>query len=88
MQITKSELEIIEKAVKHMGENYVYTAEQRDTSYQQWNKGANKWGIAQQGGTGIMKMLQWYHHRYKPGSKEWRPTIIIKAVIESYGDNT
>lgn len=54
-------------------------------SYPQWAKGGDRaWMPLREGGTGIMRVLMWYHHVHKPGSKEWRPKIIIKAVKEEY----
>ena len=58
-----------------------FTKEQRDFSYQKWAKGGKGWFLARQGGVGVMLMLCWYHHIYKLGSAEWRPKIIINALI-------
>ncbi|MHA1285840.1 MAG: hypothetical protein ACTSPB_00425 [Candidatus Thorarchaeota archaeon] len=61
---------------------FTFTKKQYWYSYPQWGKGGKGWIGLGQGGTGIMKILCWYHHIYKIGSKEWRPKIIIKAVVE------
>lgn len=42
------------------------------------------WQTLNEGGTGIMRVLMWYHHVHKPGSKEWRPTVIIRAVHSAH----
>lgn len=51
-------------------------------SYNSWANGGGGWdrylGL---GGTDTMTALIWYQHIHKPGSKEWRPTIIIKAML-------
>jgi len=61
---------------------YTFTKEQYWYSYQQWGKGSERiWNVMQQGGTGIMYILCWYHHIHSPKSKEYRPSIIIKQLI-------
>ena len=49
-------------------------------SYQSWRHGGNAWNKYEMGGTDIVTCLCWYQHHYKPGSHEWRPAIIMKAV--------
>ncbi len=51
-------------------------------SYHRSAKGSRGWWPIQQGHTGVMKLLYWYHHQYKLGSSEWRPAIIIRAALE------
>ncbi len=58
-----------------------FTKDQYWTSYQNWWRGGRGWHPLQQGGTGQMKALMWYQHRHKPNSKEWRPKIIIEALL-------
>lgn len=58
-----------------------FTKEEYWSSYPSWSTGGRGWQKLHQGGTGIMKALMWYQHRHKPGSKEWRPKIIIEALI-------
>lgn len=84
---TKEEYDLIDRGVAKIGEQYSYTSEQREQSYVQWIKGGSGWDCGQ-GGTGVMRMLMWYHHTYKPGSNEWRPKIIIKALIDNEKENT
>lgn len=51
-------------------------------SYPYWSRGSQRcWDEVQQGGTGIMTILIWYHHYFKPGSKEYRVKIIIKNLL-------
>lgn len=57
------------------------TREQNSESYQQWARGGRAWRVMGQGGTGQMAALCWYHHIHKPGSREWRPSIIIRALL-------
>jgi hypothetical protein len=57
------------------------TAQQIDDSYQSWAKGGRGWRAIHEGGTGILAALCWYQHVHKPGSREWRPTIIIRALL-------
>jgi hypothetical protein len=57
------------------------TNEQISESYQSWAKGGSGWNQSQQGGTGIMATLVWYQHVHKPGSREWRPSIILRAAV-------
>lgn len=59
-----------------------FSRDQYWSSYPQWAKGGHAWNAMEQGGTGIMHALMWYHHVHKPGSREWRPSIIIRAVVE------
>ncbi|WP_460973919.1 PD-(D/E)XK nuclease-like domain-containing protein [Spirosoma migulaei] len=58
-----------------------YDYQQYFDSRQHWPKGGMGWACLAQGGTGILRLLLWYHHHYKPGSNEWRPKIIIKALL-------
>lgn len=54
-----------------------------DWSYPQWAKSGDKaWRRLQTGGTYQLLALIWYHHWFKPGSKENRPKIIIQAILE------
>ena len=44
-------------------------------------KGGKGWRPARQAGGGVLRLLYWYQNIHKPGSKEWRPTIIIRAAL-------
>lgn len=66
--------------------NHPITEQQISDSYQSWAKGGRGWRAMQQGGTGIMASLCWYQHVHKPGSKEWRPSIIIRALLDASRD--
>jgi hypothetical protein len=33
-----------------------------------------------------MLALMWYQHVHKPGSKEWRPKVIFRAILSEIGD--
>jgi len=59
------------------------TKEQWQESYQSWVHGGNGWNRYSIGGTYINGALAWYQHIHRPGSKEWRPSIIMAAVIEA-----
>jgi hypothetical protein len=54
-------------------------------SYPSWARGGNGWQrrLTHFGGTDIWKALGWYQHIHRPGSKEWRPAIIIKALLDA-----
>lgn len=58
------------------------TREKRSESYQSWARGGRAWNVMGQGGTGQLAALCWYHHIHKPGSREWRPSIIIRALLD------
>lgn len=57
------------------------TRAQWSESYQSWARGGHAWNRLEQGGTGIMAALCWYQHIHRPGSKEWRPAVIIRALV-------
>jgi hypothetical protein len=57
------------------------TREQWQESYQSWAHGGNGWNRYGIGGTDINTALAWYQHLHRPGSKEWRPSIIMSAVM-------
>lgn len=57
------------------------TAAQRTESYHSWARGGHAWKVIEQGGTGILAALCWYQHVHKPGSREWRPSVIITALL-------
>jgi hypothetical protein len=59
------------------------TKEQWQKSYQSWARGGNGWDRYSIGGTYINGALAWYQHIYRPGRREWRPSIIMAAVIEA-----
>ena len=56
------------------------TNEQWQKSYRSWAHGGDAWNQYGIGGTDITTALVWYQHHYKPGSREWRPAIIMRAV--------
>lgn len=59
------------------------TREQYSESYHSWARGGHAWNVIEQGGTGIMAALCWYQHIHKPGSREWRPSVIIRALRDA-----
>lgn len=61
------------------------TREQWMESYQSWVHGGHGWNRLRSGGTDINTAIAWYQWVYKPGSKEWRPSIIIDAVCHCAG---
>jgi hypothetical protein len=61
------------------------TREQYQESYQCWWRGGRAWHALQQGGTGQMAALCWYQHIHRPGSREWRPSVIIRALRAHVG---
>ena len=65
-----------------------YTKDQRHFSYKKWHKGGRGWNKVRQGGTGQTLILCWYHHQFKPNSKEWRPSIIIKSLLNELSKGT
>lgn len=51
-------------------------------SYPYWSRGSQRcWNEIQQGGTGIMTILIWYHHFFRPGSREYRVKVIIRDLL-------
>lgn len=62
------------------------TREQWSQSYQSWGHGGRRaWDMLRSGGTHQHSAVAWYQHTHKPGSKEWRPAIIIDAVCRAAG---
>jgi len=41
---------------------------------------SDAWARQGFGQTYALKALCWYHHSHKPGSREWRPAIIVRAL--------
>lgn len=80
MTLDKEQIRKIDLWVE-VSANRNFSREQRDFSYQKWAKGGKGWNVARQGGVGVMLMLCWYHHEYKPKSAEWRPKVIIGALV-------
>lgn len=60
-----------------------FTREQWLEAYQSWARGGYAWDRLQSGGTDIQRALTWYQFIHKPGSKEWRPAIIIRALLDA-----
>ena len=63
----------------------VITRSQWEKAYQSWQLGGNAWRKLRSGGTDIQTCLAWYQFIHKPGSREWRPSIIIDAVCRAAG---
>ncbi len=59
--------------------------EQWMESYQSWSKGGRGWVRTELGGTDIQTCITVYQHKLKPGSKEWRPSVIFRACVEAAG---
>ena len=56
--------------------------EQHRQSYQSWAKAGHAWSQLG-GGTAVMAALCWYQHVHRPGSREWRPSIICRALLDA-----
>ncbi len=66
--------------VRNLLRGFTFTRKQWEYSYHKWAPGGHAWNRTfASGGTDTMFALMWYHHVYKPGSKEWRPKIIMDA---------
>lgn len=51
-------------------------------SYRSWARGARTWSCVYGfGGTDVRTALWWYQYRHKPGSKEWSPVVIVRALL-------
>lgn len=80
---------ILPATVQEQGPEHILTAAPGVTK-EKWYKCYHTRGIAgrawykyQFGGTWTMACVYWYQHIYKPGSSEWRPAIIMAAVLEA-----
>jgi len=84
--------EYIEKSIlpatfSEQGPEHILTAAQgvaRDKywkSYHSWGNCRYAWYKYQFGGTWTVACIYWYQHIHKPGSSEWRPAIIMAAVL-------
>ena len=85
LQLSKQDIELLHK---FLDELHFYQQknhkERYEHSYQQWRKGSERQYMkAHLGCTYIMKLLMWYHHIYKPGSKEHRAKILIEGAIKA-----
>lgn len=70
-------------AIRAFLQSQKFTKEQWQESYHSWAKGGNGWNVLQSGGTNIHQALTWYQHIHRPGSKEWRPPVIARALVEA-----
>ena len=61
------------------------TRDRWQLAYSSWWRGGYGWNKLRSGGTDIQTCLAWYQSIHKPGSKEWRPSIIIDAVCQAAG---
>lgn len=48
-----------------------------------WARSAGCWGVYDFSEINILTALWWYQYRHKPGSKEWHPSIILRALIQA-----
>lgn len=79
MLITTAQRKAIADFVAHLEGSY--TLEQYLASGQFWAKDSTVWRHIHQNGTGQLRLVCWYNNTHKPGAKEWRPAIIIQAVL-------
>lgn len=64
--------------------SFPFTREMYEVSYQSWGNGGHGWTrTLESGGTDTMNVIMWYQHFHKPGSREWRPTVIMNALIST-----
>lgn len=78
--------EVEKKAVHAYLDQYTFTRPNYEISYHFWAKGGRGWNRTfATGGTYTMRALMWYHHHFKPGSEEWRPSVIMNALCEAAG---
>ncbi len=93
MQLTENQRKAIDSFIEEIGKMQKFqgvASMGKDTSkreihyraYCNIGKGGRGWGCLQQGMTGILRVVVWYQNIHKPNSREWRPSIIIKAVVE------
>ena len=59
------------------------TREKWYKSYHTRGIGDYAWSKYQFGGTWTQACVYWYQHIHKPGSSEWRPAIIMGAVLDA-----
>lgn len=76
-------------ALIHIFAEYLYkkrpegfTKAKGQQSYNSWNRGGYAWSYYQLGGTRIPRLIYWYQHENDKPNKEWRPSIIMRAVLE------
>lgn len=82
---SKSQLAAVRLFLAQVRLQRLITEEQWWKSYHSWCHGGRAWNKLQSGGSDIETALAWYQHIHKPGSKEWRPSIIIDAVCRAAG---
>lgn len=54
-----------------------------DIDLEEWDppfKKGRAWFPTNQG-AGVKRLIYWYQNIHKPGSKEWRPAIIVRAAL-------
>ncbi|GAB3990452.1 hypothetical protein GCM10028807_17650 [Spirosoma daeguense] len=59
-----------------------YNGLQYDETKAIWAKDSPIWRHIRQGTTGQLRLICWYNNTHKPGSKEFRPQLIIQAALE------
>ena len=57
------------------------SADKYQKSYHSWGNCRYAWYKYQFGGTWTVACIYWYQHIHKPGSSEWRPAVIMDAVL-------
>ena len=58
----------------------VLSRTQWKSAHAAWRKGDNGWNTLSSN-TDIQTCIAWYRCIHRPGSREWRPSIIIRAVV-------
>ena len=82
IELTNQQRAIISAFLSQVRERARIEEDEWWESYQSWAPGARRWrAVYGFGGTDVHTALWWYQYRYKPGSKEWRPLRIIRALV-------
>jgi hypothetical protein len=80
---------ILPLTVQERGPEHILTAmpgvtkEKWQKSYHTRGINSRAWYKYQFGGTWTQACVYWYQHIHKLGSSEWRPAIIMKAVLDA-----
>lgn len=84
MGFTKDQLAAVGPFLKQVRDRARIDREEWREAYQSWARGARGWEVVYGfSGADIHTALWWYQYRHALGSKEWRPTVIIRALIQA-----
>lgn len=83
MNITPAQRKAIDTFITEL--EGTQTLEQLLATGKHYAKESTVWRHIRQSASGQIKLVCWYNNTHRPGGQEWRPAVIIVAVLSHIG---